>query len=123
MTPIFVAGMSAYPAGGSVPQAAGEAAASRAATKATAYGSSEVGAMLGGAVGPPIVGGIVGGIVGERLGEKGSTRFGITETAGQVSNDLAKVKAFAMEILGTLKRTSFSRLWVKRMLTRWERLP
>jgi len=83
--------MSAYPAGGSVPQAAGEAAASRAATKATAYGSSEVGAMLGGAVGPPIVGGIVGGIVGERLGEKGSTRFGITETAGQVSNDLAKV--------------------------------
>ena len=78
--------MSAVP-----PAPAGEAAASRAATKATAYGGSEVGAILGGAVGPPIVGGIVGGIVGEKVGEKSSSKFGINQKAGQISNDLAKV--------------------------------
>ena len=66
-------------------------AAGRAATKATAYGGSEAGAILGGAVGPPVIGGIIGTVVGEKVGEKAAGRFGLAETAGNVSDDLAKV--------------------------------
>ena len=66
-------------------------AAGRAATKATAYGGSEAGAILGGAVGPPVIGGIIGTVVGEKVGEKAAGKFGINDTAGKVSDDLAKV--------------------------------
>ena len=44
-----------------------------------------------GAVGPPVIGGIIGTVVGEKVGEKAAGKFGLAETAGNVSDDLAKV--------------------------------
>ena len=73
------------------PQPARHDAAGRAATKATAYGGSEAGAILGGAVGPPVIGGIIGTVVGEKVGEGAAGKFGLDQTAGKISDDLAKV--------------------------------
>ena len=44
-----------------------------------------------GAVGPPVIGGIIGTVVGEKVGEKAAGKYGLAETAGNVSDDLAKV--------------------------------
>ena len=46
---------------------------------------------MSGAVGPPVIGGIIGTVVGEKVGEKAAGKFGLAETAGNVSDDLAKV--------------------------------
>ena len=46
---------------------------------------------IAGAVGPPVIGGIIGTVVGEKVGEKAAGKFGLAETAGNVSDDLAKV--------------------------------